>query len=329
MSEAQDYIRIADHIINGTPIKPVIQDFSEKKPPIKLCEIVDGKIKTIILNQSFMKSIFWTGTSTEWIGSWDLRPDACAYRVLKCNIEHAFKYPSSPAMSLGTYFETLCIGSGAYGKTRGLPRNTRTGEIKKNEERILEAVARFKKLADESGILIDERNTQVEQNVPILDTGFPDIQVYLKVVADIISPFKWRNIDEGLAILDLKLTADRHSDFFKAREPWNSFCWSLPDKMSHLQALTYSAVFRMNFINLVFDYKAKDAGFSIIPVKTITSHPNDNEAKLRHREMTEGIKKTVEQLVEWSEWDWPTNKGPHCKKCPVESCEMKKLIEYT
>jgi len=330
MNNITEYLKIVDHI-QGNGEKPVIlepTDYSVPRPPVPTCTLVDGKITAITLTQSFIKQIMWTGPATQYVGSWDLRPDACAFQVYNVNILHKYKFPTSQAQLSGQYFETQAIGAGAYGSTHYLPRNTRTGQPKVGEERILEAVKLFKQVAEQTGILIDKRNTQVVKTIPILDSEFEDIQVSIKCVADIISPFKYENIDYDLAVVDLKLSADRNSEFFKTREPWLSFCWGNPEKMSSLQGTVYSTVFEIPFLNLIFDYKKNDPGFKVVPVKTIMSHPDDQEARLRHKEMKQGVKKAISQLVEWSEWDWPTNPGLHCTKCPVSSCPAKKTIEY-
>ena len=110
--------------------------------------------------------------------------------------------------------------------------------------------------------------------------------------------------------------------------PYKSFCWGLPDRMSVLQGTLYSEVFGFPFINLVFDFKANGAGWKPVPVKSIISHPMDSEAKLRHAEMGQGIKKAVNTLIEWNDNEWPRNPGSHCAKCIVDTCKEKKIINH-
>jgi hypothetical protein len=244
------------------------------------------------------------------------------------HVLHKYKYPTSQAMLEGQYFETLAIGQGAYGSCHSLPRNTRTGQPKVKEDRILKAVQLFKQVAVETGIIVDKSNTQVEKKIPVIDSNFPDIQIYIKVVADIISPFVYKNINCDIAILDLKLTADRNNTFFNPYRPWESFCWGDSDKMSKLQASVYSSIFEIPFINIIFDTKIKNPGWIPIPIKTVVSHPNDSEAKLRHLEMKQGITKCISQLVEWNNLEWPTNPGVHCGACNIETCKEKKIINH-
>ena len=328
MSKVESYLELVDHVQNGTKVKVEPQAYSVPSPRTRLCTLEDGKITSIVLSQSFLKSIWWTGPPTEWIGSWDFLPHACAYQTFMIHIAMKYKFPRSLSMVMGEYFESLAIGGGAYGKTTSLPRNTRTGEPLAHESRILDAVQRFKKLADVSGIIVDTGTTQIEKSIPILDHGFDDVRVYVKVVADIISPFHFENLDYDLAVVDLKLTADRLSDFANPKQPWKNFCWGSPSLMTQLQGLLYSSVFGLPFLNIVFDYKAKNPGYTIVPIKTVISHPDDNEAKLRDREMLQGIKKTVATLYDWNDNEWPRNPGSHCAKCIVESCEAKKIINH-
>ena len=329
MSKITEYIDIVDCIQSGKPVKVAPTVHTTPTPPNKLCTIVDGKITELCINQSFIKQVYWTGPSTEYIGTWDMRPDVCPSRIYNIDITHKYRYPQTTAMLLGTFFESKAIGSGAYGKCNSLPRNTRTGEIKKHEERILDAVSRFQLFAEESGIIIDNQNTQVEKKIPVFDNDYPDIKISLKVIADLISPIYYENMNYDIAILDLKLTSDRNSDFFKSKQPWNSFCWGTPSLMSSLQGTMYSYVFDLCFVNIVFDYKLRDPGFSVIPVKTIVSHSDDQEAKLRHNEMQQGIKKLIGQMVEWNDQGWATRPGGHCAKCPLaDTCPARKTINY-
>jgi len=328
VNKVQTYLELVDNLQQGKSTKVDAETFSQPKPRISPVTIVDGKITDIVLSQSFIKSIFWTGDDTEYISSWDYLPHACAYQTYMVQILRKYKYPRSLAMVMGEYFESLAIGGGAYGKTTSLPRNTRTGKPLANEDRIKEAVIRFKKLAADAGIIVDTGTTQIEKTIPILDHGYDDIRVYVKVVADIISPFHFENLDYDLAVVDLKLTADRLSDFANPKQPWKNFCWGSPSLMTQLQGLLYSSVFCLPFLNNLIYYKAKHPGYTVVPIKTLESHPDDNEAKLRQREMLQGIKKTVATLHEWNEYEWPKNPGSHCQRCVVESCSAKKIINH-
>ena len=327
MGDIQDYITLVDHILTGKKIKAEPETYSIPKPRNPIAVIENGEIKELMLNQSFVKRIYWTGPPTSYIGSWELLPTVCPRQVYEVYIARTYKFPKTLSMLLGEYFETHCIGGGAYGKTLYLPRNTRTGEPLAVEKQITAAVGLFKKVAEETDIQVNANNTQVEMP-PIWITDFPDIKIYHKGTADIISPFHYQNLNYDVCVLDLKLTNNRNESFFKPKEPWMSFCWGQPEAMSQLQATSYSVGFQLPFVNLVFDYQKDNSGWKPVPVKTIISHPDDNEARLRYQEFKEGIRKVILTLLEWNEYDWPEYKGVQCVKCPCSGCPQKKIIEH-
>jgi len=328
MNDILEYIRLSDHILNGIPIKKLVDDGyipKKKNPPIK---IKDGKITDIILSQSLVKSIFWTGPATPHIGSWDMLPHACPWQFYNLNVTQKYRYPQSKSMMLGNFFETLCIGSGAYSKTLSIPKKYKDELNTVDEDRVYDAVERFKRVVKETGIIIAHNNTQVEHSIPILDTDHEDIRIKFKMVADLISPFFYQDINYDVTIIDLKLTKDRNLDFVNPYKPWESYAWGSPEKMSMFQGTSYSEGFQMPFINLVFDIPKENPGWKVVPVKTLISHSDDNEARLRNLEFKQGVKDTISTLVEWNNNEWPKNKGSWCTKCPVEDCEMKNFIEH-
>ena len=296
-----------------------MEDFVVYKSPTPLCVIKDGEITEINLSQSFAKSIFF---------KWEYREDACGWKVYNLNVARKYRYPQSIYMLYGNYFESKILGGGAYSKTLDLPRNIRTGDLKADQERIDQAVERFWKFAEETGIFVGRNNVQVEKVIPILDPGYPDVKINLKMVADIISPFRYKQIDYPACVIDLKLSKDLDITFQHPYKPWTSFCWGAPEKLDPLQGIVYSEGFNLPFVNLVFDYKPKGASQKVVPVKSIVSHPADQEAKLRHLEYITGVKKVIAQIMEWHSANWPKNNGDWCRKCPVESCNFKTEVDY-
>jgi len=328
MSDISEYLRLTNRILTGAKSKPEMEDFVVYKKRVPLVKLVDGKITEINLSQSAIKQIFWTGPATQYIGSWEPRTDACAYRTLNVDILRKYRIPQTRPMMLGNFFESLAIGSGVYSKTLGIPKNQRTGADLVDEGRIRDGVDRFNKLVQESGMMVNENNVQVEFKTPILDSDYPDIKVSFKGIGDLISPFKFRNLEYDMAVIDIKLTKDLNLTFQNPYKPWESFSWSAPEKMTHLQGITYSEGFNLPFLYLIFSYNGKEPYFSVVPVKTVISHPDDNEARLRSREVKQGIKSTIGILHHWNEEEWPKNKGPHCKRCPVSSCPMKEELDF-
>jgi hypothetical protein len=325
----EEYLRLTNKIKGeGKKSKPQDEDYVIFKPRVPLVRLVDGKITEINLSQSSIKQIFWTGPPTSYVGSWELRPDACAFRTLMVDILRKFRIPQTRPMMFGNFFESLAIGSGVYSKTLGIPKNQRTGADLVDEERIRDAVDRFNKLIVESGMLVNERNTQVEFKTPIIDSDYPDIKVHFKGIGDLISPFKYKNLEYDIAVIDIKLTKNLTLTFQNPYKPWGSFPWSAPEKMTHLQGITYSEGFNLPFIYLIFSYNGKEPYFTAIPVKSVVSHPQDNEARLKSKETKQGIKSVIGLLHHWNEEEWPKNKGPHCKKCPVSSCPMKEELDF-
>jgi hypothetical protein len=328
MNEILEYYTLVNHILDGKPVKQNLESGYIPKKRVPLIKIEDSQVTEITLSQSLIKGIFWSGPATQYVGAWDLREDACGWKFYNLNISHKYSYPTSASMTMGNYFETLCLGGGAYSKTLSIPKNQRNGNDTAIESRILEAVDRFRRMVKETGIIIGHGNTQVERNTPIIDDKYPDIKVHMKMIADLISPFFYENINFDTAVLDLKLTSDRDSDFFKPKEPWNSYCWGSPDRMSVLQGTSYGEGFDLPFVNLVFDYKKDGAGWKPVPVRTLVTHPDDNEAKLRSMEMKQGIRSTIQQIVDWNEAGWPKMKNYTCPKCPVSDCPIKNEIEF-
>ena len=285
-----------------------------------LCDFdSNGKITVIRVTQSLIKFHLWKGEE---------RPDTCPRKTLEAYLKMTAPEIKSDAQDGGVYFETKSIGGGAHGKVTDLPRNKRTGKRTTRHERIDEAVERFKLVAKETGMVISDKNTQVKRSVPYAEHDY-DVEVFLEGTADIISPFKYKNIEYNPACIDLKLCGDVSNTFQDKKNPWFYYPWGDPSRIDHIQGRFYSILFELPFLNLVFDYKKEDPSWKPVPVQTITSHPDSTEAKMRYRETIQDIKWMITKIMSWQEDGFkedPTEES--CSKCPVEDCKVKLEIEH-
>jgi hypothetical protein len=231
-------------------------------------------------------------------------------------------------MADGIYFETKTLGEGAYENMEDLPKNKRTGGKTASHERIDEAILLAKRVFEETGIIINHKNVQVKHSTPYLDHNFKGVQVYFKVVADIISPFKYKDIDYEVGCLDVKLSKDVNNTFSDKRFPWKYYPWGDPEKMDHTQAYLYSAVFKMPFVYLVFDY-SKTPKWKPIPVETLAGSPDSTEARNRHRELLRSINWVIEKIQMWQEDGFPAEPNYTCKDCVVYDCIEHKKVRFT
>ena len=284
------------------------------------CEFENGRIKVLNVSQSLIKRISYQGEE---------RPDICPRQLYETYLTHNFEKPKSLAMLEGLYFEQKAIGATAGEAEHDLPRNKRTGERRVNQDRIDEAVKRFKDVAVLTGMEYQNGSVQVRGKKPFTDHNH-DIEVFLKGTADIISPFKHKNIDYSPCCIDLKLSKDVTQTYCDNLKPWNPpVPWGNMAKVDKIQAYLYSIMFEMPFIYLVFDTKAEDADWDVFPVQTIYTHPDSTESKQRHRETIALIKWTIEKIVMWQEEGWREEPQPDaCKNCPVTNCEAVQKIEY-
>jgi len=324
MSQRNDYkefFKLVDQMKTGKKIKPEIEHNFIPDHGKPLAIIVDGILKEIYISQSFIKEIAF---------KWEERPDVCPWRIYNTWVLRIFKRDPSDAMLYGEYFETKILGRGARGKMLSLPGNKRTGTKRVAHERIDEAVIRFNKVKEETGIIVTNRNVQVRRETPWLDSS-DEIKVYLHGTADIISPFLYDyggNIMEfDVAVLDTKLTSDRDVCYQDKNKPWGSFCWGCPEKMDHLQGIFYSTLFELPFLYLIFDYRKDNPGWKPVAVNNIMLNPDNPEAKLRQKEFERGINWTVETIKGYYATGWPKCPGDWCLKCPVLTCEFKNKMQ--
>jgi len=190
------------------------------------------------VSQSDMKNVIRKGDEI----------DHCAKQVMEIVIFKNYpKNPPSEPMLAGSYFETLCLGSGAHGQmVLDLPRkfisekkkrdwiaagndiNDLVGDKSIDQQRIEIQAERFRIRCEEQGIKLSTNNVQV----PIIKEIYEG--VYLIGELDIF-PVVIQTKDKGKrrAVVDLKLTSNIHSK-------WGDFCWGAPEYMDHTQASAYT-----------------------------------------------------------------------------------------
>jgi len=273
----------------------------------------------------------------------------CALQFMETIIFKNFKWPESLSMLSGSYFETLCLGSGAGGKkvldlprktlsekkykemiAAGIPEADIKGEKTIDQVRIEQQALRFPQRMAELKIAINEYNTQV----PILKHLWAN--VFLAGELDI-----WPTVmltPEGLrwVILDLKLTADVYST-------WGDFAWGAPETMDHTQGRCYlELIENINFelnphlkdlhdtMPKVFE-KANNGDFAfyywIWGYKKEQLHLQEKNnirvhyGQMERKELMESIRKYVAIVEHYMNMDTiPTHPCfDFCNKCPVSS----------
>jgi hypothetical protein len=316
----QEYYKLLNHLFTGVSIKPVLSDYVTGKRK-GACEFDDkGLITVINISQTLIKRLLFKGEE---------RPDICAKQIYETLLTGNTQYPKSDAMALGIYFETKLLGNGAYENVDDLPRNKRTGNKTAAHERIEETILLAKRVFGETGIIINHKNTQVQCPKPYTEHNFKGVQVFLKGIADIISPFKYKNLDYPVCCLDVKLSKDVNNTFIDKKRPWKYYPWGTPEEMDHTQGYLYSPLFEMPFVYLIFDY-GKVPKWKPIPVETTFSNPDSTEARNRHRELLQSINWVIEKIQMWQDDGFPAQPQDYlCKDCPVYTCEQKKLVRFT
>jgi len=267
---------------------------------------------------------------------------------------------TTDSMLKGSYFETLCLGKGAGGKTiTDLERKKLTkkqveinelrtingdpplkGEKTMDQLRIEEQAIRFKQLANKYQIVLNEYNVQVpitipwEKNKDILIRGELDI-----------FPTTMYTKNEGSneytlnpAIVDLKLTANLESTF-------GEWCWGAMEEMDLIQGFTYNYLVRRlpDHVDLnphVVDLMTK-------PLINLINHNKINfyywvfsykklddkiiQVKwdaMKQEEFHQVINKAISVIEYWEELGWPTKpEYSVCKYCPVTECIDRETIQ--
>ena len=298
------------------------------------------------LNQSLISRFLYKGEERE---------DICPLKVFSVDIEKTHRYKTE-SMQKGSYFETLCIGKGAGGRiTEDLPRKRvvrdREVENEKRKEhglpivkgdktidqiRIEAQAVRFKALAAKYQITILPENCQVQVLIPWHKN--PDI--HLSMEYDI---FPTTIIAEGglrLAIIDVKLTANIHSDF-------GEYAWGNPEQMDLIQSYMYHYGARrvidhvdmnphikdlltkpavnlikanqLDFFYWVFNYKKAELEDKLVKI----AWDPKKEAELH-----ESIRKTVSLIEYYELLQWPAYPDYNrCRTCPVFECDKRATVQ--
>lgn len=290
------------------------------------------------INQSLIKRFFYKG----------VKRDYCAYRIYAENIVKTHSVTTDPMMA-GSFFETLCLGSGIDGnKTTDLPRKKLTkkqiangqtiGDKKIDQVRIEQQHLMFERLKAAYQISVHkDLNTQVKlfkvfsKNDNILIKGELDI-----FPTTILLP--QRGI--RLAVIDLKLTG-RFSDY-------GEYCWGTPSALDNIQGLFYNELARDIDMDLmrevcpgsrihdlytdsikrqleeneplffywVFNYKEKEILNKFIEVKY---------GPTEKAELNQAVIRTVEEINKNERNGW-TDRKPiyeNCNGCPVLDCPVR------
>lgn len=261
--------------------------------------------------------------------------DFCARKVYSHSIEKRL-WHNTESQAEGSYFETLCLGSGARGQqVLDLPRNSRNGEKKSAQQRLDIQHLNFLRVCKEKGIIIMPEICQVkvskrwEKNSEYIISG--EMDIYPVILTN--------DEDEHvISIVDLKTTGDLDNDF-------GEYSWGNFRAMDHNQAFTYlylvedidielnmqmgntkivelSKMFKLNdmrpeFNYWVFEYKKATLRNKMFRVLNTPD---------RRAEMNENIRKTVELLETYycdERWDQTFPSSENCRSCADMDCELR------
>ena len=289
------------------------------------------------LNQTLIKKFVYNGEVREY----------CPHSI-HCECIAKTHNRSSATMLAGSYFETLCLGSGIKGqKTDDMPRKRLTkkqiangqtiGDKTVDQVRIDEQVLRFRHMAAEAQLSIQpEVNTQVG----IFKRWSRNDNIILKGELDLFpTPIMLTTGEMKIACIDLKLT--------KKFTDWGEFCWLTPQALDVTQGLMYHELMRdidmelnvsldpetkllylykdgirkqlekndMMFIYWVFEYAA-ELRTKMIAVKWTPE---------RRAELNESIRKTIEEINRCERRGWSDTRPneKNCQGCPVIECPLK------
>lgn len=290
------------------------------------------------ISQSLIRRFFYKGE----------KRDYCPYSIY-CEFITKTHGKQTMAMLAGSYFETLCLGSGINGdKTEDMPRKKLTarqildkqtlGDKTIDQKRIEQQHMVFERLKSIYQVNVQkEVNTQVKlvkeysKNDNILLVGELDI-----FPSTILLPERGLR----LCVIDLKLTG-KFSDY-------GEYCWGTPSALDNIQGLFYNNLVRDIDIELnhrinpeskinylytgaikkqlesneplfffwVFNYKEKELSNKFIEVKY------DIVGKA---ELYESIRKTIEEYNknERDAWHVVRPSFDVCKGCAVLECKSR------
>lgn len=258
----------------------------------------NGKVVKLIINQSLITTIFYHTNHYYSSEISDYCPKKLNEVFMKGN-----GIISNIHMLRGIYFEERVLKNYERSKPTELPL-TRSGKKSAAQERIDQQIESFDQLCEQNGIIVTDKNTQISQLVRIEDYG--DVEVYVKIKIDLISPIVYNKIEIPAAIIDIKLTGDlEHGRFGKY--------------VDTTQAHLYSLITNLPFFYWVFDYSPSLRN-DIIRVITFPYHmPQEkNEAITKKLELQEKIRLTVKTILEHEEFGYPANANKReCMLCPL------------
>jgi len=310
------YIELIENITSGKSFNKSSKETTQEvvKNP-RLFLKANGDIKRINVSQSLMSRIVYKGEKT----------DACWRKLYHTELIRDIDTLATKSQGYGNYFETKCIGKGAYETMDELPL-LKNGKKSVDHQRIDEQVFLFHHLAKERGIILmdDLSNVQVRNSQRYDMEGFESIEVFVEGTADIISPLSYEDYNFDVANIDLKLSLDRFTT--RGYYTWGNLEW-----MDHTQAYMYAFLFNMPFLYWVFDYKSSDRGERMILVNTDIEHKDHkkaNEARIRFKELHEGIRTTCAAIYDQHIRGYETNpEYNRCKNCPILDCKDRVKIE--
>lgn len=295
------------------------------------------------INQSLIRTFLYNGEEREY----------CYRKIYLTKIAKTIKSEKTIPMLSGSYFETQCLGKSSGKPINDLPRKKLTKKIiaentvrKLKGEKLLKGgkyldhlriddqIYRFKTLIRKHQIIISDLNVQV----PIYTRWDKDEDIMLKAELDIFPTTILINGELNAAIIDLKLTADIHSEY-------GEYCYGKPEYLDLIQAKMYHYVIRnidpklnpnlselisgsiqnlindnrVQFLLWIFNYKK-----TVLEDKFIQVKWDGN----KQAELNESIRKTIGILNMGEQQEWPTNPSYDlCKKCPYTSCPDKLQIQ--
>ena len=277
-----------------------------------------GNILEIYIHQSLIKKIMNRGT----------RRDYCPLQIYYTMITGELRSKPSKYMLNGLYFEAGAL-NGGVDKDGKIPQLNRLKNGKKSTEnlRIDEQIFNFREsISKQLNLIIRKDNIWRKFNAEVDDSVLKDrfsFKIFVELETDLISPINYKEFNDDVAIIDVKLTGDRNGCF-------GEFCWGHPEEMDHIQAFLYSFTLGLPFYYIVVDYPANGRGWKLVPVNTNVNHLDPRmaeEAKRRKKEMFQTIRATAAEIESNHIHGWKTNPMPdNCKGCPVSDCKDRKSI---
>lgn len=292
----------------------------------------------IYINQSLIRKFYYKG---------ELR-DYCPYSIYCEMIAKTHSRKTLP-MIAGSYFETLCLGSGVKGsKTDDMPRKKLTARQILNKQKIGDKTIDQKRIEQqhlifEKNASIFQINVQKEVNtqVRIVKRYSRNDDIILVGELDIF-PTTILLPERGLrlAVIDLKLTGTFSS--------FGEYCWGEPSSLDNIQGLFYNNLVRDIDINLNMDINS-ESKINYLYTSTIKKQLETNDPlffywvfnyktnnltnkfiEVPYRtadkfDLKEAIRKTIKEYNKnvQKRWDRLNPSYETCQGCPVIECSER------